>query len=271
MRQLIGSLRHRYRRAKLRDLHLYRQPYHRPLDDLDERIAIWRRIIFDKRLRAAYDRAAASIDREAFRALQAKYRERIEAGEFEGTAKYLDLAPWLRLHAGIAIELDLDRRPPCRILDLGAGGGQFLAIARCYGHEVTAFDVPGREIYADLLALFGIPLIEGRVDLGEALPEATGRHDIITVNGQVFDIHKGSGRRWEVDDWAAWLDHLSRHHLRYPGEIFVGLNKSAGLTGTEDYLWPLVEFARSRGAKVVAGKPRFRLALDGPLSSAAEA
>ncbi|NNC73238.1 MAG: class I SAM-dependent methyltransferase [Sphingomonadaceae bacterium] len=224
---------------------------YRPLRPLDERIDSWRVAIDDDRQRAMYDRVAATVDGDAYAALQQKYRDEVEVSDELAVTKYLDLAPWFMIHSRLARLLDIDKRARCSILDIGAGGGQFLAIAKAHGHEVLAFDQPHPPVYGDLLKLFEIPRIEGSVKLGEKLPEEIGRYDLVVINGQVFDVQPNDRtQRWDVPQWASFIEYLCDEHLTYPGTLFIGLNKSAGPTGVEDFLWPLVDLAESHGAAV---------------------
>ncbi len=240
---------------------------YRPLRPLDERIEGWRVVIEDDRQRAMYDTIAAAIDRSAYAALQDKYRDEIEAAEELAVTKYLDLAPWFMIHSRLARMLDIDTRPKCSILDIGAGGGQFLAIAKAYGHDVLAFDKPDPAVYGDLLKLYGIPRIEGGVMLGEPLPNSIGRFDLIMINGQVFDVFpKSGGKRWTVGEWASFLEYLTATHLEYPSTLFVGLNKSSGPTGVEDFLWPLVDLAEAHGATVERKRATMKFELNEPLT-----
>lgn len=249
---MIAKLRKHFRRTPKRP----QRPdadgvTYRPLRPLDERLEGWRAVIEDERQRAKYDRVSASIDRAAYAALQDKYREEIKASEELAVTKYLDLAPWFMIHSRLAKMLDIDTRPKCSILDIGAGGGQFLAIAKAYGHEVLAFDQADPPVYGDLLKLCGIPRIEGSVILGKPLPASIGRFDLIMINGQVFDVFpQNRSKRWTVAEWASFLEYLTATHLEYPSTLFVGLNKSAGPTGVEEFLWPLVDLAERHGANV---------------------
>lgn len=240
---------------------------YRPLRSLEERVDGWRVVIDDERQRAMYDRVSASIDRTAYAALQDQYRDAIEASEELAVTKYLDLAPWFMIHSRIARLLDIDTRPKCSILDIGAGGGQFLAIAKAYGHEVLAFDQPNPSIYGDLLNLCGIPRIEGSVKLGQPLPDTIGRFDLIMINGQVFDVFpKDNSRRWDTAEWASFLEYLTATHLEYSSTLFVGLNKSAGPTGVEDFLWPLLDLAENHGATVERKRATMQFDLEEPLT-----
>lgn len=239
---------------------------YRPLRPLEERIKAWRVVIDDERQRAIYDCVAKSVDPGSYAALQEKYRDEIGQADDLAVTKYVDLAPWFMIHSRIARLLDIDTRPQCSILDIGAGGGQFLAIAKAYGHEVLAFDKADPPVYADLIALYGISRIEGGVKLGEPLPEELGRHDMVVINGQVFDIFPGDwSRRWDVPEWASFIEYLCDTHLGYPGTLFIGLNMSAGPTGTEDFLWPLVDLAERHGASVDRKRATMRFDLEKPL------
>ena len=239
---------------------------YRPLRPLDERIEGWRVVIDDERQRAMYDRVAQGIDQTAYAALQEKYREEVEASDELAVTKYLDLAPWFMIHSRIARLLDIDTRPKCSILDIGAGGGQFLAIAKAYGHDVLAFDQAHPPVYGDLLKLYDVPRIEGSIRLGEPLPDTIGRFDLVIINGQVFDVWpKDRATRWDIPEWASFLEYLCDTHMTYPGTLFLGLNKSAGPTGTEDFLWPLVDLAESKGATVERKRATMLFDLENPL------
>ena len=239
---------------------------YRPLRPLQERIDAWRVVIDDDRQRAMYDIVANSVDRKAYSDLQQRYREEIEASEELAVTKYIDLAPWFMIHSRLARLLDIDTRPKCSILDIGAAGGQFLAIAQCHGHDVLAFDQPNPPVYGDLLNLFGIPRVEGSIKLGKPLPDSIGRFDLIMINGQVFDVYsKDISKRWDVPEWISFLGYLSATHLNMPGTLFLGLNKSSGPTGTEDFLWPLVDLAEKQGAVVERKRATIHFSLTEPL------
>ncbi len=239
---------------------------YRPLLPYQERIDAWRTVLDDDdRRRAIYDHVAASVDPEAFAALQEAYRDEVLAADMLAPTKYLDLAPWFMIHSRIARVLDLDRRPPCSILDIGAGGGQFLAIAKSYGHKVVAFDQPHPQVYRDLLALFDIPRVDGSIKLGEPLPASIDRFDLIVINGQVFDVYFKPYRRWETPEWASFLEYLAARHLNLPGQLFIGLNKSAGPTWSEDYYWPIVDLCREHGAEINRKRATINMKLAAPL------
>lgn len=236
---------------------------YRPLEPLDDRVAGWRTVIEDDRQRTMYDRVAASVDREAYAALQERYRGEVEANDQFHFTKYLDLAPWFMIHSRLARLLDIDTRPACSILDIGAGGGQFLAIAQCYGHDVTAFDQSHPAVYGDLMKLFGIDRVEGGVRYGEPLPDGIGRYDLVVINGQIFDTRLDR-TRWDLTEWASFLEYLCAEHINAPGNLFIGLNKSVGPTETEDYLWPLIEWGAAHGASVERNRATMDLKFDTP-------
>lgn len=262
----MSLLRNRLRRRKVAPPPNIDGPTYLPLDPLDARLAAWRASIGDPRVLAIFDTVAATVDRDAHRRLQEKYRSRISPENEFAVTKYLDLAPWFKVHARVARALDLDRREPCSILDIGAGGGHFLAIARALGHETLALDLPDHAIYGDLIGLFGLDRVKGGVFLGKALPPEVGRFDLVTIHGQVFDFYPKEKTRWRLPEWAGFLEYLTCAHLRFPGELFVGLNKSAGPNGNDDYFWPLVELAETHGARIVDERARFHFRLEAPLS-----
>lgn len=235
-----------------------------PLAPFAERVRYWRALNADPRRRDIFDRAVERVDREELERLQAKYRDEVEAHDERHFTKYLDLAPWFSYHSRLAALLDIDRREPCSILDIGSGGGHFAAIARSYGHDVTAFDRSEPEIYGDLLDLLDIERIEGAVRLGKPLDERLGRYDLIVINGQVFDIFPRTQDRWGVAEWARFIEYLCETHLDVPGELFIGLNKSVGERGARDYLWPLVNLAAAHGAAVEKDRATMRFRLTEP-------
>lgn len=238
---------------------------YRPLQPLDERIAAWRDATISDRILAMYDRVAASVDREHYARIQEKYRTEVEANHELHFTKYLDIAPWFMVHARIAKLLDIDTRPQCSILDIGAGGGQFLAIAKAYGHQVTAFDQPFPEIYGDLMKLFDIDRIEGGVRYGEPMPDGIDRYDMIVINGQIFDVRPDRSR-WNLTEWASFLEYLCAEHLTCPANLFIGLNKSVGPTETEDYIWPLIDWGDAHGASVERKRATMDLRIETPPS-----
>lgn len=264
---MIAKLRNHFRKKRKRPDRPDKDGVtYRPLDPLDERFKAWRVVIEDDRHRAMYDRMSTLIDRTAYTALQDKYRSQIEASDERAVTKYLDLAPWFMIHSRIARLLDIDTRPKCSILDIGTGGGQFLAVAKAYGHEVLAFDQPEPQIYGDLLTLYGIDRVEGSVRLGKPLPEAIGTFDLVLINGQVFDVWPDKRtERWDVPEWASFLEYLCDEHMAYPGTLFLGLNKSVGPTATEDFLWPLVDLAEEKGASVERDRATMLFDLEKPL------
>lgn len=239
---------------------------YKPLEPLQERIAAWRTVIKNDRQLAIYDRVSASVDEGRYRALQQKYANEIRENEQLATTKYIDLAPWFKLHSRLAQLLDLDRREPCSIFDIGSGGGQFLAIAKAYGHRPLAFDMPEPDHYRDLLRLFGIERVEGGIELGEPLPDAIGKFDLIMINGQVFDTYWPTGQRWKLPEWSGLIRYLCAYHLNYPGGLFIGLNRSDGPAGTEEFYWPLVDLAERHGATVDRSRATMIFKLDEPLT-----
>lgn len=235
-----------------------------PLAPLEARLARWRGEIRDRRMREIFDHAAATLDRAGYARLQEKYRAEAETTDDGDVIKYLDFAPWLVVHARIAAFLDIDKRPRCSILDIGAGGGHFLAIAKSYGHEVAALDIPEPQVYGDLCGLLGIPRIEGGIEWREPLPESVGRYDLLVIHGQVFDRVPETRERWRLPEWIGFLRYLAREHLEMPGEIFLGLNRSVETPDGRDYLWSLVELAAQHGARTGQDRPFMHFRLTDP-------
>lgn len=227
----------------------------------DDRVEELRPLFRPGRRREIFDRAVAATNQRAIAALQDKYSDEISNLPANDYPKYLDVAASYLTHSRVMMQLDLDRRPPCSILDIGAGGGRFLAMAKCYGHRVLALDVPEPRLYRDLEAALGVERVDGGIVFGEALPPGVGKLDLIVINNQVFDVHRSDMTRWRLREWKALIRHLCIEHLQMPGEIFVGLNRTEqSADGLANFYGPFLDFAESVGATVDRnyGTSRFR-------------
>jgi hypothetical protein len=229
-----------------------------PLADFDERAAMFR-----KRLRGApvavFDKAVAAIDRERYRAIQ-----KMQDGD--ASNKFCDVPLWLRVNALAVERMGLLERPPCRVLDIGSGGGQFLAICKALGHTTMGIDIPN-PLYAALFDLYGIPRIEHAVKLGQPLPASVGRHEAIVATGVVFDYHWSADRkktRWTVAEWASFLEDLTRDHMTFPGLLYLHINRG-GRDNTNPFYTPVFELFEANGAEVEHERGRARFLLDEPL------
>src|SRR5712692_5076317 len=95
----------------------------------------------DSRLIEIYRRAINRGDAGAIAAIQRKYAAEMQDYDPNGVRKYADIAYWIGHKARYAEMLDLDRRPPSAILDIGTGAGHLLAVANSLGHRSIGIDI----------------------------------------------------------------------------------------------------------------------------------
>lgn len=143
-------------------------------------------------------------------------------------SKYLHYPSiWLIDNALRLVRLSLDRKPPCRILDLGAGAGYFIAMARAFGHCTMGIDLGEHKIYTPINKAFGNLIIWHRITPVSPLPsmELQEPFDIITAFSITFDRY-GRGPDalpWTLTDWKHFLSNLAPF-LRPRGLISLQLN-----------------------------------------------
>jgi hypothetical protein len=125
--------------------------------------------------------------------------------------------------------LKLHEAPPLRILDLGAGPGHFLVIARFYGHtaigtelpiERTELDHPSH-FYSELSAIYGNWLIPHRIEPNRKLAGLPSEVDLITAFSVAFNLSRGS--LWEIPQWKIFLGGLKDEILVPGGKLFMSL------------------------------------------------
>jgi len=224
------------------------------LEDFDVRVrTALRQQPSDRRWRRIFETAAARVDRAKLRALQAFIRDDSDRLMGMPAFKYLDIPFYLLNKARWVAELDLDRRPPERILDLGVGAGHFPFLAAAYGHQVVGIDMDN-DVYARLLELYGIPRLVQMIVPPAALPDC-GRFDLITSLQTTFNRPVGRGRvgrtgvYWTLAEWAWFFEQLCAR-LSYPGRIFFELNQQPWPDTGADHAQELMDLFARNGATV---------------------
>jgi SAM-dependent methyltransferase len=142
--------------------------------------------------------------------------------------------------------LKLDRSPPKQILDLGCGAGFFLFLAEQFVHAGVGLDVGDFPLSNELIELFEIERVTGRIRAFEALPHFGCKFDLITAFSAAFNRNEDESRGWNPDEWKFFLADLDRH--RAPGgQILLELN-----SGKDKRYFPpeIREFFLKRGARV---------------------
>jgi SAM-dependent methyltransferase len=194
---------------------------------------------------------------EMVRKLELKGFERIRSkyenpGDKKGWPKYVDAAHRLELAIKQARSLQLDRRKPLRVLDIGSGAGYFLFVCKHLGHRVMGLDLDWPPMYAEMFEMMEMPRRVWRIAPFQPLPDLGGRFDFLTGFAVCFNSH-GSDHVWGIKEWDFFLDDIETNVLSKSGEIYFELNpESWGY-----YTLELGEFFRRRGARVEGKKVRF--------------
>src|SRR4051794_39957901 len=105
-----------------------------PLADFKTRCAAIRASLSGRRL-AIYDETIMRVSPDAVRRFQTSHRERLVNFPPESFEKYGDIPISIADHTKTAVLFDLDQRQGLQMLDIGSGGGFFLAIAETLGHK----------------------------------------------------------------------------------------------------------------------------------------
>jgi len=162
---------------------------------------------------AVFDTACAAINTAAYAALQAKYAAELADFDPIGPLKYLDAAFWLWDKTRLAVDLDIDRAPPRRVLDIGAGCGHFPFLCQAAGAEVLGIDIE-LALYRDVVAMLGIDVLLHRIERDAELPDLGEKFDLVTAIWITFDyaVIGPDGRRayWTVADWAGFINRIAR-------------------------------------------------------------
>ncbi len=162
--------------------------------------------------------------------------------------KYLDAPKWLTLNIRYAKELGLVDRPPRDVLDLGCGGGFFLVVCRHLGARVLGFDLDKDQVLNEMIRLFKLRRVAGRIRAFVKLPDFGRRFDLVTAFMICFNFPP-KGSYWGVREWDFFL-HDAAGHLTDDGRLLLSLNKQPD---GKEYDDTLRAFFQARGG-VVKGK-----------------
>jgi SAM-dependent methyltransferase len=201
----------------------------RPLAEFSERVQQVRAVLAGKARRlAVYDRAMATIEPARIAAFQERHRSRLQDFDPIAREKFADIPFWIAKNTRLAIRLELDRPPRRTILDIGAGGGHFLAVCNALGHHGIGIDTE-EPFYAGLCDVLGVARRVSPVLRRESLPDLGRRFDLVTVVAQKFDLiathTDGSRTYWQADDWAFFLQDVIDNQLAPDGGFYLKLNK----------------------------------------------
>lgn len=192
----------------------------------------------------------SEVDVEAFGQVQDDFLNPDVLDVNSNMVKYIDPVVWFESKLAIAYLLNLHKRPPMKIIDLGTGPGHFPVVARFYGHDVIGTDLPHRwsdvaknkQLYDALCEVYKVqrrPLtIQPRVDL----PDLGGRFDLVTALMAAFNIENRAP--WDINTWNFFLSNLRKNVLTEKGELFMGL----ALPNLTDEVWDYLSSRSSYSA-----------------------
>ncbi len=136
--------------------------------------------------------------------------------------KYVEAERFLKLNIRRAQDLELDRMPAQRILDLGSGAGYFLFVTQVLGHSGLGIDLDNYPLFREMFELFGLRRIIHRIEKFRPLPETGGRYNWITA----FSIGFSGPLQpipWGIAEWDYFLQD-AKQHLAPGGRIYLDLN-----------------------------------------------
>ena len=135
----------------------------------------------------------------------------------------LDAEKWVKLNIRYASELGLIREPPRSVLDIGCGGGFFLAVCRQLGSRVLGMDLDKDIVLNEMIALLRIQRVTWRIRAFVKLPRLGRKFDLITAFMICFNFPPRGGY-WGVREWDFFLADITEH-LMANGRVLLSLNK----------------------------------------------
>jgi SAM-dependent methyltransferase len=189
------------------------------------------------------------LESKGFGQIRAKYAN---PADQKGWPKYVDAVHRLQLAIKQARFLQLDRRKPLRLLDIGSGAGYFLFVCKRLGHLVIGLDLDWPPMYGEMFELLEMPRKIWRIEPFQPLPDLGGRVDLVTGFAVCFNSH-GSNTVWGVKEWDFFLDDLRKNVLSPKGEIYFELNPEPWGYYTPE----LGEFFRQQGGSVTGKRVMF--------------
>jgi SAM-dependent methyltransferase len=182
------------------------------------------------------------LEKKGFERIRARYAN---PDDKKGWPKYVDAGHRLDLAIKQARSVQLDRRKPLRVLDIGSGAGYFLFVCKQLGHSVLGLDLDWPPMYAEMFDMMEMPRCVWRIEPFQPLPDLGGRFDFLTGFAVCFNSH-GSDHVWAMKEWEFFLNDVEKNVLSESGEVYFELNPEPWGYYTPE----LSEFFRRRGARV---------------------
>jgi len=131
-----------------------------------------------------------------------------------GAIKYTRLDDWIRVNVVRAIKLGLHKSSRKRILDLGCGTGQFLAVCRYFGHDVWGVDLPFESMSQEDCDVYKASCrllkLENRIfrvgitsDMGMLDLANVDKFDFITAF--MVRFYSTANKYWTCDEWCEFF------------------------------------------------------------------
>ena len=131
--------------------------------------------------------------------------------------RFLMLISWFVQKYRILHSLGLHNAAQTKVLDLGSGGGHFLALAQFAGHDCLGLDQEN-PLFAKLCALLGVPRTVWEIEARSKLPDL-GQFDLITAQNIAF--HKQEDSFWDDQDWLFFIKDVTEHLLAPAGQLLL--------------------------------------------------
>lgn len=199
------------------------------------------------------DEYAARLRARVDAAALARIRERYT----DDFVKYTNADEWVATNVRHAVRAGLFGAPARDVLDLGAGPGWFVLVARELGHRVTGVDVEHGGVLGDIARTLGVTdnIADYRVTFDRPLPDDR-TWDVITAHMITFNGHHNIGgiALWGVREWSTFLDAISAR-LRGDRTMTLEMNRE-----DDGSMFPpgVEELFRSRGAVIDGRHATFR-------------
>ena len=210
----------------------------RPLVPTAIRHRIWRH----RTLRACPELAGTSLERRLADLLSSideprlRWLRRVHEGATQDVIELCDYERKLEIAVMNTMLAGLHAGSRLRILDIGCGGGYFVAACRRLGHLCEGTEVPARYLsptiaaaYADVSAALRIaPMHELRIEPFKplALPAT---YDLITAHKICFNGHMRPNP-WSVPQWKFFVEDACRY-LAPGGRLVLDLNEDVARFG----------------------------------------
>lgn len=162
-------------------------------------------------------------------------RRRLRESTFD-VVEACDYEVKLRIAILKALIARLDQTRPQRILDIGSGGGYFVAVCRHLGHEAVGTEVPVATLSRDVQLAYDVlgsvlhcPCDHRLVVRAFEPIQLDARFDLINAHKICFNGFRRPNE-WSVPEWRYFVND-ARRHLSDNGRIQLELNENVDRYG----------------------------------------